>query len=400
MAQKAVTPGKDYYCASCSAKVTADDDSCPNCNEDFGSSIDAGLCGTCHSIITIKTNVCKRCGGQFAPVMTDEGIIEEEFQKRIKHWRNLPNLAKPKPRIADSKFDTEMAPGVSTDLWKIFEPMERVIKTRMDRLENLEPFLAEAKKRIDELEYEVDPELQKEKWRLKRLLDEIPEEKKDLDTIEQGLSHVEKTYKNYLEVQQEEIKTKEEVLRKRVDAFKKEIDRLEKDKDKIRDREADVLRKEDEIRKILDKIYEKEAELAGLEVNLKDKLLDIENYWKKLADAKMDVGIDEWFASQKKLQSQLMSLRSDKLLVEPGSPEVSEIRTRVTELEEKMEKLTEERIKMIKEKEETLALISDVSKVLKTLDELLGELPPEVIKKFAKGNDFRLYEKILEKCGV
>jgi membrane protein implicated in regulation of membrane protease activity len=42
----------------------------------------------------------------------------------------------------------------------------------------------------------------------------------------------------------------------------------------------------------------------------------------------------------------------------------------------------------------------DIKKVLKITDELLGNLPDEVINKFAKSQDFELYERVLNKYKV
>lgn len=42
----------------------------------------------------------------------------------------------------------------------------------------------------------------------------------------------------------------------------------------------------------------------------------------------------------------------------------------------------------------------DVLKVLKMLDELLGDLPEEKIEKFANSDEFELYTRVLDRYGV
>ena len=45
-------------------------------------------------------------------------------------------------------------------------------------------------------------------------------------------------------------------------------------------------------------------------------------------------------------------------------------------------------------------LDEDVRKLLAIVDDLLGELPDETIKKFAESEDFSLYEKIMKKYNI
>ena len=65
-----------------------------------------------------------------------------------------------------------------------------------------------------------------------------------------------------------------------------------------------------------------------------------------------------------------------------------------------MERLTEEKQKLARDLEEVSSLQTDVKGVLKVLDELLGELPDERIRLFAKSEKFALYEKILDRLQV
>ncbi|MEM3494020.1 MAG: hypothetical protein QXD15_06665, partial [Thermoplasmata archaeon] len=43
---------------------------------------------------------------------------------------------------------------------------------------------------------------------------------------------------------------------------------------------------------------------------------------------------------------------------------------------------------------------SETKKLLIVLDELLGQLPDDVIEKFAKSPDYKLYEKVLRMYGI
>ncbi len=51
-------------------------------------------------------------------------------------------------------------------------------------------------------------------------------------------------------------------------------------------------------------------------------------------------------------------------------------------------------------KEDTTFLDEDIKKLLLVTDELLGQLPEQVIEKFAKSEDFELYEKVMSKYKI
>ena len=56
---------------------------------------------------------------------------------------------------------------------------------------------------------------------------------------------------------------------------------------------------------------------------------------------------------------------------------------------------------MIKAEEKALSLYGDkIKKVLKVLDELLEHLPEDVIDKFAKSNDYKHYDELMEELGL
>jgi hypothetical protein len=49
---------------------------------------------------------------------------------------------------------------------------------------------------------------------------------------------------------------------------------------------------------------------------------------------------------------------------------------------------------------EPMELDTDIKKILQITDELLGELPEEVINRFMRTDDYDLYERILNKYKI
>ncbi|MDI6708393.1 MAG: hypothetical protein QME47_04840 [Candidatus Thermoplasmatota archaeon] len=73
------------------------------------------------------------------------------------------------------------------------------------------------------------------------------------------------------------------------------------------------------------------------------------------------------------------------------------------ELETRWDKWREERVELLTRLErgkEEIVIDEDVKKLLAIVDELLGELPPEVVDTFRKSKNYELYEKVMEKYGI
>jgi len=408
MALRAITPSQEAYCSKCHVRLSLEESRCPGCGEDFTGVIDAGLCGECHAVVTMDTDKCYKCGAKFQSVKTEGGLNETEYLSRMLNWRGLqaqklsgitpPPTLDPAAMMA-AAASSALGPQPVNVLFQLAEPLEKVLKLRRKRLEQMDGLIAEAKQRIDELGEAPDPINQKEKLRLKRWIDETQMEREDLATIENSMMEMEKVYKNLLALQQVEIQTKEESIRMRLDSVGAELERMEKEKLTIQERENEIKRREDELRKILERIDEKEKELSSLERLLTDRVKESEDHKKKLDDAERQLEKDKWMAAQRQLQSQLIAMRNGDAGAQAGE-RAGEMDARLSELEQRMQGLAKERDEMLQNKEETNRLLFDINRLLKVLDDLLGQLPKNVIKRFANSEEYKLYETVLQKCGV
>ena len=68
--------------------------------------------------------------------------------------------------------------------------------------------------------------------------------------------------------------------------------------------------------------------------------------------------------------------------------ELEELKTLIMEKDKEIEKL--------KASVSESAIEEDTRKILQILDDLLEKLPEEIVDKFAKSNDYLLYEKVLD----
>ena len=84
------------------------------------------------------------------------------------------------------------------------------------------------------------------------------------------------------------------------------------------------------------------------------------------------------------------------ITVAPAAQEMTDLRARMTQMEEQMEKLQAEKAELASEQKELQEFRESIKTVMKDLDELLGELPDDKIRRFAKSSRFAVYEQVMD----
>ena len=77
-----------------------------------------------------------------------------------------------------------------------------------------------------------------------------------------------------------------------------------------------------------------------------------------------------------------------------------ELQQKIDRLEERLASVEAEE-RLVKAEENALAIDTErIKKVLKILDDLLEHLPEDIIEKFAKSDDYKHYDEIMEELGL
>src|SRR5256885_413264 len=214
--------------------------------------------------------------------------------------------------------------------------------------------------------------------------------------LEEGLVNMENTYRNILRLQQDELKARETSLRGRIDAFRRELESREKAFGQLKERESDIVRKEDEFRSVMNRVHERQREIEKREELLRDKGRLLDELHHALSGAEVDLERKRWELEQKASGGRPATKEESTITIRSDS-EIGELKSRMVQLEEQMERLMEERNKLVEQQKELLRLRDELKVVMKDVDDLLGDLPPDKIRTFAKSKKFALYEKILER---
>ncbi len=414
MALRALTPGKAAYCSDCGASTLPDAERCEKCGAGFEGFMDAVLCPICNSVNPAAAKECKKCSAKFPEIQLvdatpkpPEGSPEEEYLRnilRLSREKAKARLSQPSPPSGPSEGEpasmTEGEPDqgdLEAHLWRLSEPFEKMLDRRKQRLEQMDTLIERARARIKTLESSTNEIEVREREELKRQIEELLLEKEDILKIEEGLVDMENTYRNILRMQQDELKSKETALRARIEAFRMELEKRERTFGQMRERESDITRREDEFRMLMNRLHDREREMDKREELLRDKARLLDERHHALSGAEVDLERRRWALEQKAASVGDVGKPGETMItVGPAVQEMTELKTRMNQLEEQIEKIQAEKAELASAQRSLLEFRDTIKTVMKDLDELLGELPEEKIRRFAKSDRFSMYNKIMD----
>ena len=354
-----------------------------------------------------------------ATVETDE--IEE---KRIKE-------------IEGTIEQTEDFEKLRKQMLKLGKPFESILERNLMNLTLIEKELEEKKDELKGLESKKGENIKNTRSLLEEEIGDLQKKRQAIKSYESNILILGGAFRKLLGQQQTELFRWEKDLKKRVSAFQKEVEMRRKQREKLKKREDALDKREEELsHRFLDlksrenEIIVKEEKLIKRieELKIKEEELkawETEIEVSKGAEAQMALGKegdnnfnkDVWLKEQKKLQADLFKMRNQEM--ESGDSQSAtnmwdgnaqlmedDLKEREKEFENlknELEKLNtviiekDREIEKLKGGEHEFTLDEETKKLLKILDDLLEKLPEEVVDKFAKSDDYLLYEKVLEK---
>jgi len=227
---------------------------------------------------------------------------------------------------------------------------------------------------------------------------ELEKRKEEIEQKKEEIKRIEREAKE----KEEELKRKEIEKEKKLKKLQKEKKKQEKLR-KIKERELEIKRKKEE------KLKKKQDLLEAK----RQKKLELKKKREKQAEEKLREKKQKELEKKKKEQEKIKQkvLLKQKKLEEKKKQDKKEIDTKKQIKDKKEEKehktffktKNKEKINLeIKAKEdipkpEQQSLDEEVGQALEIIDELLGQLPDEKIDEFVQSDDFKIYEKVVEK---
>ena len=377
---------------------------------------------------------------------TDEDVVRREQAQSV--FKAVVGTKEPTPlekqtlqeikKTAEERKEFERR---EESILAIAEPLETALKARHASLMVAEKELHAISDQITELSAKQDPSADQKKAELESRKQMIAVEKGEIEMLERRLVEMDETYKKLLADHKRELDEKEANLKQRLDALKLEMERREEEKKRLEKKETLLQAQEAEAAAKLERLRIRERELETREAELQRQVSDlkaqrdaiamsqesgggaqpltangrwlldpaeVENVFKKSKKAR-----DDWLEEQKRVQNTLaqipvpprteeaVAVKDDivesKKFQADKDEAVAKLNNTISELQEKISLLETEKAGLAAQQTAVEAIDEDLKKVLKVVDDLLGNLPDDIVEKFAKSEEFKLYTRIMDK---
>jgi DNA repair exonuclease SbcCD ATPase subunit len=426
-------------CTSCETLISAEAPSCPICGEKFP--MDPGQTpqdGEDDSLISQLMTWTKAR----APQTPEDTVEDKKEREHALHVLRSLTIGESEEatqarmeKLEKPGKDKAVAESREKQLIKVGKPFEATLEQNMVSINQTQSALTENKLLMKQLEGNTDPDSLETRRKLQQEIRELEEKKHSLISYQSDILMMGGAYRKLLKEHQGELLNIEAELKKRVEAFRKELDRRKKQKERLRKRETALDKREEDLshrfldlKKRSNEIIVREKSLVKVheELKLKEEALakweeeiaasrEIEAKAKASAEAKPGISKEEWLKQHQELQADLRMVRSD-VAGNGKDPQPEQITQELMKLKDKLkekenelharEKELGELKGTVQEKDKEIEKLTsassensideDTRKLLKVLDDLLEKLPEEIVDKFAKSDDYLLYEKILD----
>ncbi len=459
MAQRGHTKDGKIYCSGCGSVTEPGMTRCEQCGETLDGDFDAMVCPYCATIVKSDSGNCASCGLKFVTEKESRTKEDDEFLSKLLEWGKKLEAK----RIQEDKQETEKATSTLKDLigitastplqeetimgikrsaeereefekredsiQKMAQPLRKALDLRKESLDELE---RKYKNLQDELQNLSEEDLDSEKKRsnLERQLAEITLERNSILKLEENISNMDQAYRQLMKKHSAEIKEKEENLNSRLKAFKTEMERREKEKERLKAREDFLEKKEMELTSRIESLKEREGSLKKTEDRMREEIAALETERKGLGELKIPVaGItvakgkwlvdgqelanvlrkskklrEDWWDEQRKIQEAVSAGEAPESIVAESEGRIdgkeAELKQRISELEKRLAEAVSEERSIRAEEKDIISDMAKLKKVLKVLDDLLENLPDDLVARFAKSKDYREYEELMDELGL
>lgn len=463
MANRGHTKDGKVVCSECGSIIEETAEMCEHCGEPLSLDFDAFVCPYCGSVLDSSVSHCTNCGLRFKgeEKVSSRSKEDEEFLSRLLEWGRKME-SKRTPDKGEDKVETERASQVFMDvvgvtsseiqeetfeelrksaevreefekreqsILQLAEPLRNALTLWKNTLNGAEGELTQLQKELEGLDDEDVNTVQK-RSEVERRMAEISIERGAIQNLEENIENMDGAYRSLLERHRVDLLKKEDDLKTRLGAFKNEMGRREQEKERMKARENFLTKKEEELEARIQSLKEREVSLKRTEAklkaeieSLKEERVDIDELKEPASELIVAKGkwlVDEkelktiikksksvretWLKEQKEIQKAFESGESveqmEKESVARFDDREKELEKKINDLEKKLSKARTVDKKLAKEEVRLVADEKKLKKVLKVLDDLLGQLPDEIIEKFVQSKHFKLYEDLMDELGL
>lgn len=383
MVKRAITNNGRCLCSICGAIVQRDTTMCYQCNSPLSGEFHAVICAACGSIVPSDTPTCTVCG-----VEVSQGA----------------------DAASSKSLDADIVSAVE-DLRSTVSVDDGVASSRSGTGEGgLDSSAVEHLRQMNTLFGDLEAAIEKREWeRLPAIREGLAE---NLDKLGQMVLSSGGGDGVGLTVSHEELKKKEEYLNERMEELRALVEKREREGLMFKEKEEDIRSRETALAEreaaLNERVRQIESQRSGLEererlLTMREgRLSEREAALKEQEEMRgMTGGVRSRESIERvgKMSRQLLAYLRKKADGPQAARSISVLEKIVAELDGVLDEGAEAQpAGMVPQPDSEDA--KELRRLLKVLDDLLGELSEDVIERFANSEDFTLYERILKRYGV
>lgn len=426
LTSKGVTRTGETYCMSC-FQLLEDEEvkKCPGCMSDLDEEVKAFLCPKCRQVIALGESQCPKCGLKFKVKSVKSADVKEDdqFLMKLIEWGKSPEdqaESSSSQGVEELKVVTPVAEtSPSEEQLKRFAELKESIKdlvaNRSEMLERMEKRMEAEKARLAEISAmdAKSSSAEQVEGEIIALADEMA----DITMLQAHMESLSDEIASLMGSVEVSDAAKERGLAAK--ALRMKLDAKEKELAELKSKEEQLAKKEEMVDRKIQAYAQKKRQLDQEEENLKKRVekleeerVELERLKGAATGAKTEAERDEaraaWLEEQKKLKKKVLGLRSTVtghrtgvgLTAEEIEAAEGDLGKMISDLEAQIAGLITDKIELQKNMAEATVVDDDLKKLLKVLDQLLGQLPEEAIERFSKSDEFAIYERVLDKFRI
>lgn len=424
VASKGITRTGETYCMSCFQLLESGVSKCPGCLSELTEEVKAFLCPKCSQVLMLGEPICPKCGLRFKvkTVKAKEPAKDDQFLMKLIEWGRAPkdqgaSEAPPGPSTAPGA--PVEAPGPSQEQLRRFAQLKESIKdlmqNRSQMLERTERRMEAEKARLAEISAMESgsgtaDQIEKEIMALADEMADITMLQAHMEALSDQITDLMGTVEVGEVAKERGLAAK--ALRMKLDAKEKELAELKAREEQLATKEEMVDRKIQAYAQKKKQLDQQEEELKARLGKLEEERAELERLRAAVSGARTETEREEaaavWHDEQENVRKMILGIRSTIDAHKTGKAPTEEdieaaegdLGNIISDLEAKIAELIMEKVELQKKISEATVVDEDLKRLLKVLDQLLGQLPEEVIDRFSKSDDFALYEKVLDRLKV
>ena len=416
MPHKGVARNGEAFCLECKSQVDRDAERCPSCDSLLDEEVKAFSCPRCRTVLPLGTSECPQCGMKFRAkavrrISETAGGFIDAFQKKRNGVDEQSDDIAPQAQT-DGDVASEATDPLSAEqldkIRQLAENLDKLGEYRSELLSRMEQRHSEEKERLSEMR-RVDgssPRMDLVESEVIALADEIVDIAKlhsSMLVIADDISALVESFDVSKEVKEKGLAAK---------AMRLTTGGSGVDDAQLKAREDQVAKREEMVDRKIRGYASKRKDLEEQEAEISAKLEQLETE-KASLEAMRDAGPGEAQSSnevtdtlreeEEKAVERISRLSS----ILDGSQGGDGNATMDVSLESALVRVESSIKKLLLEKSDAEGKLKEIAedeneltKLLKAMDQLLGQLPEAAIQKFTQSDDYKLYEKTLERYGI